>query len=153
MHGDAVPEDVYVPPALGKVRRRRVAAEQVVDKRRRDGLRRASKALKQQSSTTEIQRRQIDPKKSNRGRVQLVGSRDTLLYAADPDRAISKGDVVDADERDFTPPQAVAVDEVEQQPISNVLPRDRGEGPFDLFLRYVAHAGRARRRDVSFFRH
>src|ERR1051325_5202993 len=85
--------------------------------------------------------------------MQLVRARDALLHAANPDRAISKGDVVDADERDLTPAQAVTVDEVEQQPIPNVLPRDRGEEPFDLLFRYVAHAGRARRRDISFFRH
>lgn len=85
--------------------------------------------------------------------MQLVRARDALLHATDPDRAISKGDVVDADERDLATAQAVTVDEVEQQPISKILSRDRGEEPFDLLFRYVAYAGRARRGDVTLFRH
>lgn len=47
----------------------------------------------------------------------------------------------------------MAIDEVEQQPIPNVLLWDRGEEPFDLFFRYVPYARGARRGDISLFRH
>lgn len=153
MDGDAVPEDVDVPSPLRQVRRRRVAPKKVIDHGGRDRRAWPPQALEQEPSRTNIPYRKVRPEKRKRLGMQSIRAGDPVLHAADPDGLIAKRDVVNADERDLASAQTVAIDEVEQQPISNILLRDRGEEPFDLFFRYVAYAGRARRREVSFCRH
>lgn len=153
MNGDAVPEDVHVPPAFGEIRRRRVAPKEVVDQGGRNRGTWTPGALEQEPPRSDMAHRQVCSKQRERLRMQSVGTRDALLHAADPDRTISQRDVLDADKRHFPAPKPMAVDEIEQQPISNTLLRDRGEKPLHLFLRYVPDAGGARRGDASFFRH
>lgn len=130
---DRVPEDVRMPEIARETRDRGIAAEEIIDRAAGERDARFSPAAEKEPATVVRPDREVAPQENTCPREEVVPLRLPFLKPGDVDAAIAKP--IEGEDRRLATPEAVEIHEVEEEPVTNVLSRDRAEERPELFLR------------------